>query len=239
MRQLRRRVKQWAHQMNNRKDVSGLKRGLFLDLDGTLANSLEVMRAVYGKFLKEFDVVGTDEEFARLNGPSLSDVLAILKVEHNLSPSHDELLTRYKAILNSSYEDVEPNIGAYELIGEAVARGWKIGVVTSNVHKTVSGWLSRVKLNNYVHVIATGETVASGKPAPDLYLKALADSGCDARRSLAVEDTATGARSAIGAGLQTYGLAQGDVDSRSWPNGVRFVRSLVELIKVIEQADGE
>jgi beta-phosphoglucomutase-like phosphatase (HAD superfamily) len=45
--------------------------GLFIDLDGTLADSLGVLRRVYFLFLREFDQEGSDAEFDRLNGPKI------------------------------------------------------------------------------------------------------------------------------------------------------------------------
>ena len=46
---------------------------LLLDLDGTLARSVDVLTHVYRKFLRARGKSGTPDEFARLNGPSLRE----------------------------------------------------------------------------------------------------------------------------------------------------------------------
>lgn len=43
------------------------------------------------------------------------------------------------------------------------------------------------------------------KPDPDVYLRAIAQTGADPARSYAVEDSTTGAKSALAAGLKTFG----------------------------------
>lgn len=43
------------------------------------------------------------------------------------------------------------------------------------------------------------------KPDPDIYLRAIAKTGADINRSFAVEDSVTGAKSALAAGLKTFG----------------------------------
>ncbi len=211
--------------------------GLFLDLDGTLADSLGVMRQIYHEFLAGFDRAGSQEEFDRLNGPSLFDVLAILKHDHKLTPTSEELLDTYKSYLEQAYSDVEPNDGAHELVQAAVDEGRKVGVVSSNVGSTVSSWLSKVGLLDKISVIATGDTVARGKPAPDLYLKALRDSGCDATASYAIEDTLTGVSSAVEAGLPTFALVTEGVRGVEWPAGVRTITGLEQLLPLSQWAD--
>jgi hypothetical protein len=53
---------------------------ILIDLDGTLADSLLVMREAYRLFLDDFQVHGTDDEFSSLNGPPLVEVVRRLKV---------------------------------------------------------------------------------------------------------------------------------------------------------------
>ena len=207
--------------------------GLFLDLDGTLADSLSVMREVYDRFLADFGRTGSTDEFDRINGPSLLDVLAILKRNHGLVLSADKLLYTYKVYLRDAYAHVSPNKGARELIGVAIDEGWAVNVVSSNVSETVVAWLKKVELADSITVVATSDTVSRGKPAPDLYVKALRDSGCAADVSLAVEDTVTGVRSAVGAGLRTFALVRKDSRQIDWPEGVETITGLDQLFLLV------
>ncbi len=63
--------------------------------------------------------------------------------------------------------------------------------------------LQVLALGRYFDVTVAGDEVANGKPAPDLYVAAIAALGIDAATSIAVEDNAVGADSAAAAGLRT------------------------------------
>jgi beta-phosphoglucomutase-like phosphatase (HAD superfamily) len=52
----------------------------------------------------------------------------------------------------------------------------------------------------------SGEEVAHGKPAPDIYLEAARRLGVDPARSAAVEDSTNGLRSAAAAGMLVVAL---------------------------------
>ena len=47
-------------------------KGLFIDLDGTLASSLTALKEVYFSFLTGLGAKGSEAEFQRLNGPPWS-----------------------------------------------------------------------------------------------------------------------------------------------------------------------
>ena len=62
-------------------DASPLHSGLFLDLDGTLADSLTALKNVYYSFLAAFGASGNEVEFQRLNGPPLGEIIERLRID--------------------------------------------------------------------------------------------------------------------------------------------------------------
>jgi beta-phosphoglucomutase-like phosphatase (HAD superfamily) len=60
--------------------------------------------------------------------------------------------------------------------------------------------------NRYFHTHVCGDDVAEGKPAPDIYLEAACRLGFDPAVCLALEDSPTGARAAVAAGLTCYAV---------------------------------
>jgi len=181
--------------------------GIFLDLDGTLANSLKVMRIAYNSFLDRFGKLGSDAEFSYLNGPPLSEIVQYLGAKHELSKPHEELLTVYRQIIKELYLDVIPNAGATDLLNKAKLSGHKTGVVTSNSIEQARHWLRQVDLIEKIDIIVASDDVRCGKPAPEPYLLALERAECAARKSFAVEDSLSGARAALSAGIPTFLLS--------------------------------
>ena len=207
-----------------------MTRGLFLDLDGTMADSLGVMRRVYQSFLDHFDATATDAEFDSLNGPPLKEVVRRLKERHGLDDTIDDLLITYRAFIVEAYDTVEPSAGVRPLLDEARRKGWVIGVVTSNDETLTRRWLQRCGLEPLIDVLVCGGDVAVGKPSPEPYLLALKRADCVAQVSVAVEDSAQGSQSAVNAGLRTFGFEVDPGQPQNWPQGVMRIGALNEII---------
>ncbi len=186
--------------------------GLFLDLDGTLANSLAVMRGVYDRFLEHFGKRGSDAEFAAFNGPPLVQIVTGLAGIHRIERPVPELTEFYWSLIHDFYRDVSPCEGALDLVSCAKGSGFAVAVVTSNAADLARVWLGRAGLAPFVDAIVGGSEVKHGKPDPEPYLLALARTNCLAARSFAVEDSVSGVRSALGAGLTTFRLSDQEGD---------------------------
>lgn len=182
------------------------RRGLFLDLDGTLADSLPALRRAYDHFLGHYGRQGNETEFETLNGPPLAEVVALLGRDHGLPGKPEEWLALYRTLTDRMHEEAAPILGAREIVEQAKARGWTVAVVTSAANAAASTWLKRVRLDGFIANIVGGDEVRRGKPDPEPYRLALERTCCVADASLAVEDSVQGARAALAAGLPTWVL---------------------------------
>ena len=201
---------------------------ILIDLDGTLADSLSVMREAYQVFLGGFRIEGTDTEFASLNGPPLTEVVRRLKVTHDLAHDAERLTEQYFGIIDQLYSGVSPSIGARQLLAVAKNHNCRVAIVTSNSSERTSAWLSRVGLSEFVDFIISGEQVKYGKPDPEPYVLASRMVDAPVDRIIAIEDSIQGATSAIGAGLFTY-LVAPDFKRHSAHEGVVSALSLEQI----------
>jgi HAD superfamily hydrolase (TIGR01509 family) len=199
--------------------------GLFMDLDGTLADSLWVLRSTYAAFLRHFGAGGSAEEFASLNGPPLRQVVASLKRTHGLSWSDAELFAFYCELLAREYDRVDPQVGAEDLLHTARGRGMRTAIVTSGSEALTTQWLRRVRLDTLVDRIVGCESSERGKPHPEPYLVAIRALDCEARKSVAVEDSHQGALAAVSAGLRTL-IVRADATDPRWPPVEAYCRDL-------------
>ena len=58
---------------------------LAFDFDGVIAGLIEPLKKVYYEFLSNFGFKGSDKEFQLLNGPSIEEVVKILKKNYNIN----------------------------------------------------------------------------------------------------------------------------------------------------------
>jgi HAD superfamily hydrolase (TIGR01509 family) len=206
----------------------GSPRAVLFDLDGTLADSLTVLRDAYSRFLGQFHACGTDDEFASLKGPPLAEIVRRLMATHGLPGDVDELLISYLAIIEKTYGAVAPSSGAQKTLEKARQLGCAVGIVTSNSAKRTQSWLESVGFSHLIDFIVSGEDVVCGKPHPEPYFLASKRAACPSSCIIAVEDSVQGAQSALGAGLRTYLLTDSD-DLPAALEGVVPIRHLSEI----------
>ena len=84
--------------------------------------------------------------------------------------------------------------------------GIRLGLVTStylpNIEAIAEAAGDQLPLDRFDVVVSRAD-VACGKPAPDAYQHALHTTGADPATTIAIEDTATSALAAQGAGIRT------------------------------------
>jgi HAD superfamily hydrolase (TIGR01509 family) len=200
-------------------------KAILLDLDGTLADSLAVMRQSYELFLRTHGREPSDAEFESLNGPPLLEIVRRLKIAHALSDDAEALVSRYSDVVDRTYSRVEPSAGALELIEKAKVHHCTVGIVTSNTRRRTRAWLESVGLLNMVDFIVAGEDVKHGKPHPEPYRHACLKTACDPALIAAIEDSPQGAKSSLAAGLRTLALG---VSVQGWPQGAEPIGSLFQ-----------
>jgi beta-phosphoglucomutase-like phosphatase (HAD superfamily) len=93
--------------------------------------------------------------------------------------------------------------GIRRLLSEAKHAGLRLAIATTTSRPNVEALLAAAAPLPPFDVIAAGDEVRAKKPAPDVFLLALAGLGLPAGDCLAFEDTLNGLRSARGAGLRT------------------------------------
>ena len=93
--------------------------------------------------------------------------------------------------------------GARELLEFLHSRGLPMALATSRGAATTKLKLDHSGLGRYFQSVITGDMVSRGKPHPEIYLTACAALGTAPARTMAVEDSPNGIRSASAAGMPT------------------------------------
>ncbi len=207
--------------------------GLFLDLDGTLADSVPLLKAVFKDFMAAYGLRPDPAEFKELAGYRIPEIMALLKKRYGLAADPARMVDHYLAAVGSRYQkEAAPAPGARELLAAARERGVYVAVVTSSPAQVAQGFLEAHGLASYVSAVVGAESVTQGKPHPQPFLLALARAGIPAERGIAVEDSAAGARSALAAGLATYLISLSGPPPRV-PGVAGRISRLDELVEVL------
>ncbi len=206
------------------------RRGIFFELDGTVADSEAAMRRVFAAFAAALGREVGDAEFSAIAGPPAAIAIATLKRDWSLPHKLTELIQLYDRFADAAFHDIAPTSSAAATFEAAFSQGFKIGIVTSNSAARSRRWLAATGLARFVDVVIGGDEVCLGKPDPEPYLAALARSGCAREASIAVEGSAQGAKSALAARLRVFGFAPDGRAPIEWPEPVRLLAALDELM---------
>ena len=91
--------------------------------------------------------------------------------------------------------------GVYEILKYLSESTYKIGLASSSSTESIHKNLKRADITDYFQVIVGGDMVEHSKPEPDIYLKACSSLGVNPEKSIAIEDSPNGIRSAKSAGM--------------------------------------
>lgn len=96
---------------------------------------------------------------------------------------------------------VELKPGVADTLKYLKEKGVKVGLATSTVRERATEYLKAHHIDRYFDELVFGDTVAHGKPAPDIYLKACEMLDVRPEEAIAVEDSINGIVSAGRAGM--------------------------------------
>ncbi len=186
--------------------VMSLPAAVLWDMDGTIVDTEpywidaehDIVEEHGGQWNDEFahQIVGSDllvsAEFIRANSPITWDPPRIV----------EELLVRVVARIR---EHVPWRPGALELLDGLREAGVPNALVTMSWRSLADAVLDALPEGTF-QVVVTGDEVEHGKPHPEPYHAAARALGVSPRDCVAIEDSPTGVRSAISAGVPTVAV---------------------------------
>lgn len=184
----------------------------FLDLDGTLIDSLPSLYEAYVSVLEGYSKTPTKEEFDSLNGPSIREIAKYFKDKYLLDDSVDQIESTYLDRIESCYYSSKPFIETDSFLKESYDKGIALFLVTSSPGKKakkvleINGWTA------YFSGVISGDQVESSKPHPEIYNLACKRVDFQKEEIVVVEDSINGVKSALGAKLKVYQIVRNDSD---------------------------
>lgn len=205
---------------------------VIFDCDGVLVDSEVISNRVLAAMLTEQGLPTTLPQARReYQGLLLADVLARAEMKLGRSlPSG--WLARYEAERAVAFRrELRPVTGTPETVESLLAAGLAVCVASQGKLEKTRLSLVLTGLDHLFpeHVRFSAYTVANGKPAPDLFLYAAAQMGTEPARCAVVEDTPSGVRAAVAAGMWAVGYTADSDEHALREAGAEPLRSLAEL----------
>ncbi len=180
--------------------MSGFSAVIF-DMDGLLFDSEPVYRDSWQESARELGHELTDQMYLGLIGRRIALCEAELGERFGAGFSVPRFRELWKARWHQrvTSRGVELKPGASEFLDFVERRGLPRAIATSSAGPEARLVLG--ELASRFGAIVTGDQVANGKPAPDIYLAAARSLAVDPSRCLVLEDSEPGATAARAAGM--------------------------------------
>lgn len=188
-------------------------KGIVFDLDGVIADTEDFHRRAYNRAFEEIGL-STRWEFADYKarftcsgGSKLADLpvpVATVEPESFRSELYQAKRRHFVRLLETA--PLSPRPGVVRLVRQALDRGVLLGAASTCQKEGAAAILQRClgpELAGGFGVVKAGEDAPRKKPAPDVYLLALADLGLPSSACVAIEDSRHGLEAAKAAGLWT------------------------------------
>jgi HAD superfamily hydrolase (TIGR01509 family) len=176
------------------------------DLDGVLLDSESVWDAARRALVAESGGRWRPGASTDMLGMSAPEWSRYLHEQLGVPLESEEISERVVARVLERYRSKLPLLpGAAEAVSRLAAR-WPLALATSANRSVVDAVLAQAGLAEEFTATVSGEEVARGKPAPDVYLAAARALGVDPADAAAVEDSANGLRSAAAAGMTVVAI---------------------------------
>ena len=186
--------------------VTALPAAVFWDMDGTLVDTEPYWISAEHAIVEDAGGVWSDEYAHQLVGNDLMVSAEFIRDNSpvDLEPVQiiDELLRRVVARVQ---EHVPWRPGAVELLTALGEQGVPSALVTMSWRSLADAVVTSLPPGTFAAVI-TGDEVEHGKPHPEPYLAAARALGVAVEECVAIEDSPTGVRSAVAAGVPTLAV---------------------------------
>jgi beta-phosphoglucomutase-like phosphatase (HAD superfamily) len=222
-------------------DRRGKHAALILDMDGVIVDTEPIHVDSFRVFLKRRDIIAPEDFLLGLIGHSVEENVREIHrtfFKQEVPDLKREVREREAIYLELLQErGISPQPGLEHLIGFCQKTRIDLALASSSIREQIQVILEKLTeapgtiydYHGIFSVIVSGEDVDCKKPAPDIYLLALAQLGVDRSRCMAVEDSPAGIESAKSAGLKCLAARTGYIDAEKLSAADGIIDTLNEV----------
>ena len=182
---------------------------LLLDLDGTLVDSEPCHFRAHEIFLARHGITVTQDDLVGNIGKGDPEFYTLLAQRHGLAVDLPKWVADKTEVLLGIYREAplprQPGVAV--LLDNAFAEGITCCIVTSSERHVAAAALASAGLANRLPMRVCREDTPRHKPDPSPYLLAAARLGLPPASCLVIEDSVSGVRAAVAAGMTAIGFA--------------------------------
>lgn len=203
---------------------------VIFDMDGVLIEAKDWHYNALNKALNLFGYnISRHDHLTSYDGLPTAHKLKMLTVEHGLPMVLHPFINEMKQVYTMEivYAQCKPTFIHQYALSSLKNQGYKLAVASNSIRNTVEVMMEKSCLSQYLDLKLSNQDVAKGKPAPDIYIKAIHDLGLQPEQCLIVEDNENGIRAACASGAHVLEVAETtDVNLENILNKIAEINAL-------------
>lgn len=205
-------------------------KAVLFDMDGVLIEAKDWHYEALNKALSIFGLTITREEhLTTFDGLPTRDKLKIISQTRNLPVELHSYINQLKQkyTIDLINQLCRPHFANEYALSRLHREGYKIAVCSNSIRKTIDLMMEKAALTQYLDLIVSNEDVVNGKPAPDIYLKAMKELSLEPEECLICEDNENGIKAALASGGNL--LKINEVKDTNYKNIISRISKLEKL----------
>ena len=173
------------------------------DMDGVIFDTERLVIEFWKEVAKKHNVPNIEHTCIQCLGTNRVRTREIFLENYGADFPFDPYRAEVTELFNTHYKGVPlpTKPGVRELLSYLQEQDIKVGLASSTAQHLVRDEIGTAGLLPYFQTLVCGDMVEHSKPAPDIFLKACEILNADPTKSIAIEDSFNGIRSAHCAGM--------------------------------------
>lgn len=173
------------------------------DMDGVIFDTERLVIEFWKEVAKKHNIPNVEHTCIQCLGTNRVRTREIFLESYGADFPFDPYRAEVTELFNTHYKGVPlpTKPGVRELLSYLQEQDIKVGLASSTAQHLVRDEIGTAGLLPYFQTLVCGDMVEHSKPAPDIFLKACEILNADPTKSIAIEDSFNGIRSAHCAGM--------------------------------------
>jgi len=182
---------------------------VIFDMDGVIADTNPTHNIAWRKFLDQYAIVPTEEELKNhMYGKHNSYILSYFFKKNVEGAELTQLQFEKEALFRELYTSIaEPISGLLPFLSDLKRNNVKMGIATSAPFENLDMMVERIPLlGQIMESMLSERDVTQHKPNPEVYLKSAKRLGVSPERCVVFEDSVSGVKAGLAAGMKVVGV---------------------------------
>lgn len=181
----------------------GIIKAIIFDMDGVLIEAKDWHYEALNRALQLFGLgINRYDHLVTFDGLPTRKKLEMLTIERGLPKELHEFINEMKQIYTMEliHAQCKPKFYHEYALVKLKGLNYKMAVCTNSIRNTVEVMMEKAALGKYLEFFISSEDVATPKPHPEMYIKAIDKLKLKPGQCLIVEDNENGIKAAVASG---------------------------------------